>query len=109
MPIVGAAHWAVQRIMEDPSDDQFAFARYKRGGFTNGNSTSAAMNKWLKTFVDEGCTIYSFRYSMRDRLREVECPSDMIDQPGGWAREGVGESYGKGYTLAKMLLYMKRL
>ena len=46
---------------------------------------------------------------MRDRLRAVECPSDIIDQIGGWAREGVGESYGEGHTLAKMLLYMKRL
>ena len=109
MPIVGAAHWAVQRIMEDPSDDQFAFARYKRGGFTNGNSTSAAMNKWLKTFVDKGCTIHSLRHSMRDRLRAVDCPSDIIDQIGGWTREGVGEGYGEGHALGKMYLYMERL
>ena len=25
---------------------------------------------------------------MRDRLREVECPSDIIDQIGGWQSGG---------------------
>ena len=34
---------------------------------------------------------------MRDRLRAVECPSDVINQIGGWATEGVGQGYGKGY------------
>ena len=49
--------------MEEPSGDKFAFARYNRGGLTNGNSASAALNKWLKTFVDKGCTIHSLRHS----------------------------------------------
>ena len=34
---------------------------------------------------------------MRDRLRAVECPSDVIDQIGGWLTHGVGNSYGNGY------------
>ena len=34
---------------------------------------------------------------MRDRLRAVECPSDVIDQIGGWLTQGVGNSYGDGY------------
>ena len=109
VPLVGAAHWAAQRIIEEPSGDKFAFARYNRGGLTNGNSASAALNKWLKTFVDNGCTIHSLRHSMRDRLRAVDCPSDIIDQIGGWTREGVGEGYGEGHALGKMYLYMERL
>ena len=36
---------------------------------------------------------------MRDRLRAVECPSDLIDQIGGWVRGSVGEGYGLGYNL----------
>ena len=35
----------------------------------------------------------------RDRLRAVQCPSDMIDQIGGWATAGVGQGYGEGHTL----------
>ena len=40
---------------------------------------------------------------MRDRLRAVECPSDVIDQIGGWATEGVGQDYGKGYSVRGLL------
>ena len=109
VPVVREALWAARRIIENHHGSKFAFPRIYMASFTNGNSAIAALNKWLKTFVDKGCTIHSLRHSMRDRLRAVDCPSDIIDQIGGWAREGVGESYGEGHTLAKMLLYMKRL
>ena len=36
---------------------------------------------------------------MRDRLRAVACPSDIIDQIGGWVTEGVGQCYGETYEL----------
>jgi len=36
---------------------------------------------------------------MRDRLRAVNCPSEMIDQIGGWSKRSVGEGYGEGYSL----------
>ena len=36
---------------------------------------------------------------MRDRLRAVNCPSDMIDQIGGWTTAGVGQAYGEGYDI----------
>lgn len=36
---------------------------------------------------------------MRDRLRAVECPMELIDQIGGWkAVGGVGTNYGHGYA-----------
>jgi hypothetical protein len=28
---------------------------------------------------------------MRDRLRAVQCPSDITDQIGGWTTDGVGQ------------------
>ena len=46
---------------------------------------------------------------MRDRLREVDCPSEVIDQIGGWARSGVGDSYGEGYSLSKMYKYLEKI
>ena len=36
---------------------------------------------------------------MRDRLRAVECPSDIIDQIGGWLTQGVRASYGSGFQV----------
>jgi integrase len=59
----------------------------------------AALNKWLKPRLPEGCVIHSFRHSLRDRLRAVECPSDIVDAIGGWTTEGIGQRYGKGYDL----------
>ncbi len=72
---------------------QFAFPNYNDGQRTNANSDSAALNKWLIGKIGEGYTTHSFRHSMRDRLRTVECPSDVIDQIGGWLAQGVGASY----------------
>ena len=98
IPLVGSAKWAAERILAQPANSEFAFPNYNDGQRTNANSASAALNKWLKTKIGDGYTIHSFRHSMRDRLRAVECPSDVIDQIGGWLTHGVGASYGLGHN-----------
>ena len=82
IPLVGASLWAAHRLKTN-SQNTYAFPRYNTTSTTNGNSASAAINKWLKQRVPDGCVIHSFRHSLRDRLRAVQCPSDMIDQIGG--------------------------
>jgi len=106
VPLVGEALWAAKRVLAVKRDDQFAFPRYNKGNTTNANSASAALNKWMKPNVPERCTMHSFRHSMRDRLRAVECPSDIVDQIGGWQTEGVGHGYGKGYPLEVLAKWM---
>jgi len=106
IPLVGSAKWAAERILAQPADSEFAFLNYNDGQRTNANSASAALNKWLKTKIGQGYTIHSFRHSMRDRLRAVECPSDIIDQIGGWLTQGVGASYGEGYSPTNMQKWM---
>ena len=98
IPLVGSAKWAAERILAQPTGSQFAFPNYNDGQRTNANSASAALNKWLKTKIGPEYTIHSFRHSMRDRLRAVECPSDVIDQIGGWLTQGVGNTYGLGHN-----------
>ena len=39
---------------------------------------------------------------MRDRLRAVYCPSEMIDQIGGWASGKIGEGYGEGFKMSQL-------
>ena len=39
---------------------------------------------------------------MRDRLRAVECPKEIIDQIGGRSSSDVGESYGEGFPLINL-------
>lgn len=98
VPLVGEALWAARRIGET-NTSKFAFPRYNRSDRTNANSASAALNKWLGDYVPIGCVVHSFRHSLRDRLRAVECPSDVVDQIGGWTTLGDGQSYGAGYPL----------
>jgi hypothetical protein len=40
---------------------------------------------------------------MRDRLRTVECLSDVVDQIGGWSCSSLGQNYGAGYHQHKGL------
>ncbi|MBW0159735.1 tyrosine-type recombinase/integrase, partial [Sinorhodobacter sp. B57] len=107
VPLVGMSLWAARRIHESVDDSVFAFPRYNRDQQTNANSASAALNKWMKPNVPKKCTMHSFRHSMRDRLRAVECPADIVDQIGGWQTEGVGHSYGSGYPLEVLAKWMR--
>jgi integrase len=109
VPLVGASMWAAQRIISQVTSSPYAFSRYNRSGQTNGNSASAALNKWLKSYVPEACSIHSFRHSLRDRLRAVSCPSEMIDQIGGWSRDTVGQGYGQGYDLVIVQEAMRKI
>ena len=96
IPLVGSAKWAAERILAQPDSSEFAFPNYNDGERTNANSASAALNKWLKSKIGKDYTIHSFRHSMRGRLRAVECPSEVIDQIGGWLTHGVGTAMGMG-------------
>ena len=60
--------------------------------------------------MPDNCVIHSFRRRLRDRLRAVECPSDIVDVIGGWKTSRVGHGYGSGYpleVLEKWLLKME--
>ena len=104
--MVGSSKWAAEKILALPDDNKFAFPRYNDGLKTNANSASAALNKWLKGKIGQGYTIHSFRHSMRDRLRAVECPSDILDQIGGWLTHGVGSTYGTGFPKTSLRLWL---
>ena len=108
IPLCGQALWAAERIVRSGSTAPFAFPRYNQQETTKANSASAALNKWLKQYVPEGCTMHSFRHSMRDRLRSVQCPSDIADQIGGWTTDGVGQGYGAGYPLDVLREWMEK-
>ncbi len=108
IPLSGMALWAAQRILQEAGTSSHAFPRYNRGSRTSANSASAAINKWLRNYVPEGCTMHSFRHSMRDRLRAVQCPADIANQIGGWATERVGQGYGCGYPIEVLIEWMKK-
>jgi integrase len=107
VPLVGATLWGLTRAVE-ASDDGLLFPRYCSPDGNKANYASSALNKWLRLYVPDGCVVHSFRHSMRDRLRAVQCPSDIIDQIGGWQTAGVGQSYGRGYELDILHTWLKK-
>jgi integrase len=108
VPLVGAALWAAQRAYES-SPNEHLFPRYCSEQGCKADYASNSLNKWLRKHVPSGCVVHSFRHSMRDRLRAVECPSEMIDQIGGWQTAGVGQGYGNGYTARQMQPFLDTL
>ena len=109
IPLVGAALWACRRLREVNDSNSLAFPRYCNKQSCNANSASGGLNKWLQKHVPAGCVIHSFRHSLRDRLRAVECPSDIVDAIGGWKTAGVGHGYGDGYPLDVLARWISEL
>jgi len=56
------------------------------------------LNKWIKTIAAKDLVIHGLRHSFRDRLREVEAPSELIDQLGG-----------NGYAIENMSKWMEKI
>lgn len=109
VPLEGVSRWAALQVLLQVDQSRFAFPRYNKSDTTNANSASAALNKWLKGYVPEKCTMHSFRHAMRDRLRAVECPADIVDQIGGWQTDGVGHAYGTGYPLEVLRKWLQEV
>ena len=99
VPLVGAALWAVTRVYES-SPNAYLFPRYCTSEKCKADYASNTLNKWLRQKIVPPYVAHSFRHSFRDRLRSVECPSDIVDQMGGWSTSSIGQQYGYGYPLA---------
>ena len=97
IPLVGNSLWAAQQVTAN--QDDYCFPRYAKDGYCNGNSASAALGKWMKSYCEAGATVHGIRHAFRDRLRAVEVPVDLIDQLGGCSVKSVGMSYGDGYDM----------
>jgi integrase len=90
-------------------DTVFLFPRYNKKDTTNSNSASNALNKWMKEHIPPQYVLHGFRHAMRDRLREVDCPADVMDEIGGWSKQSVGQSYGKGSSLERLHRFMMQV
>ena len=106
LPLVGYAKLAMEQALIQ-ADDQWLLPQYIKAGHCYATHASNAVNKWLKRDF-AGLTAHCLRHTLRDRLRAVECPMDMIDQIGGWRSVGgVGVSYGEGYSTEQEQKWMR--
>ena len=109
IPLTKESEWACMRILKHNDDSTFAFPKYTSLKGCNANSASAALNKWLKSKLINDYVIHGLRHSFRDRLRAIECPSEIIDQLGGWSLRSIGQGYGKGYELSVLSKWMNQI
>lgn len=101
VPLVGCSFWAAKQALHT-SEGTFLFPKYCNEKGCNANFASAALNKWLKQITGSKYIIHSLRHSMRNRLREINCQSAIIDQLGSWSTKTVGETYGRGFSLTML-------
>lgn len=109
LPLVGAALAAALRAVQRAKNrrSKFLFSRYTDEEGCNAHAASATLNKRIRSSgIDLTC--HSLRHTMRDRLRAIECPREIIDQIGGWTSGGVGETYGDGYKLDVLYKWLDR-
>ncbi|WP_407279292.1 tyrosine-type recombinase/integrase [Aromatoleum evansii] len=109
VPLVGVSLWAARRVRKSAKEDQrFAFPRYTTKVACNATAASAALAKWIRT-TGMDHTPHELRHTMRDRLREVQCPESITDAIGGWALKSVGQGYGSGYSLKVMHEWLAKI
>jgi len=106
LPLVCYAKLAMKQALTQ-ADGEWLFPQYIKAEQCYATHASNAVNKWLKTDFD-GLTEHCLRHTMRDRLRAVECPTDIIDQIGGWRTGGVGQKYGSGYPSSVLKEWLEK-
>ena len=67
-------------------------------------SASDALNEWMKGIISGDYVVFGLRHSLRDRLRAVECPSDIFNQMDGRTTTGIGLAYGSGDSVELLAL-----
>ena len=108
VPLIGVSLQAIKIMHQQSHCTQFLFPSYTNEEKCNGNSASAALNKWIKAYTKHG-VIHSFRHSFRDRLRAAEVNTELTDQLGGWSVSSIGQSYGAGHTLEQKYKAMSKI
>lgn len=108
LPLVGYAERAMREALRG-SDGRYVFPQYfKPDGFVSTHASNA-LNKWIKGRFN-GLTAHCLRHTMRDRLRAVEAPLEMIDQIGGWSSiNTMGSKYGQGYDVEQLRKWLSKV
>ncbi|MFM0127290.1 DUF6538 domain-containing protein [Paraburkholderia sediminicola] len=90
---------ALQRALALCGGSAYLFPRYTDDTGCKATHASNTLNDWLRSRgVDRTC--HSMRHGMRDLLRAVEAPQDVVEQIQGWGKESQSSKYGAGHSLA---------
>ena len=95
IPLVGSSLSAMQEAVERASGD-FIFPRYvdvANGSIKNDNASAACKKRLIALLGKDTPTSHGFRHTLPTRLRNVECPKELRDELGGWAKD-ISDRYG---------------
>lgn len=99
VPLAGVALWAAKRVKEEATEGQrFAFPQYTSEDGCKATSASGALNAWVRRLPIEH-TCHELRHTIKDLLRDVQCPKDISDSITGHGTKDTGDGYGEGHSL----------
>lgn len=108
IPLVGASLISAKHILAN-SKSIHCFPLLKTKYAINSSKISFKCNEIIRKLCGDEYSTHSLRHSLRDRLRQVDAPNELIDEIGGWSTKSVGQNYGLGYTLTKKSNYMDKI
>jgi len=80
----------------DRASGDFIFPRYvdeSSGSIKNNNASAACKKRLIALLGKDTPTSYGFRHTLQTRLRNVECPKELRNELGGWAKD-ISDRYG---------------
>lgn len=115
IPLVGSAFSATEILLKTNArlrtKPQYLFPQYVRNGKLSTSVASSTFRSWVRAETgNQELTAHGLRHTLRDRLRKVEAPLELIDQIGGWKTvSGAGTRYGRGYDLEQLRRWLLRI
>lgn len=108
VPLVGMSLWAIKEASRQTNDD-WLFPRYASATKVNGNSASAAINKWLNPMFPGNKPAHSLRHTMETRLRAKDTPENIMLTIGGWSTKTTARKYGNPHPIEVTVKYLKKV
>jgi len=109
IPLVGCALEAMVALKSQARGSEWVFEGYidEVKGMTKNDSASDDVNKLLRKILGEDApTSYGFRHAITTRLRNNDCPKEILEQLNGWAKS-TSDRYGSQHDLKIKKSYLQ--
>jgi len=109
IPLVGCALEAMVALKSQARGSEWVFEGYidEVKGMTKNDSASDDVNKLLRKILGEDApTSYGFRHAITTRLRNNDCPKEILEQLNGWAKS-TSDRYGSQHDLKIKKRYLQ--
>ena len=109
IPLVGCALEAMVALKSQARGSEWVFEGYidEVKGMTRNDSASEDVNRLLRKILGEDApTSYGFRHAITTRLRNNDCPKEILEQLNGWAKS-TSDRYGSQHDLKTKKTYLQ--